>query len=70
LNPGDVVTVTVPIPERTVRTTIGGRTYTLLIRGNEVISMDPPGRWYPFYQRAHYRGDRIRWVKRERFVGT
>lgn len=66
--PGDVVTVTFPIFERTVDATIGNLPYTLTIKGNEVVSIDPPGKWVPFYQREKYRENRVRWVDRERFV--
>jgi hypothetical protein len=66
---GNVVTMVFPISERTVTTTIGGVSYTLIIKGNDVVSIDPPGQWHPFYQRAHYR-DGVRWLKRERFVPT
>jgi hypothetical protein len=65
---GDVAEITFPISERTVRTSIGGTPYTVIIKGNEVVFMDPPGLYYPLYQRDHYRNDSVRWVKRERFV--
>jgi hypothetical protein len=65
---GDLVTVTFPIFERTVDTTIGNIPYTLIIKGNDVVSINPPGKWYPFYQRAKYRENQVRWVTRERFV--
>jgi hypothetical protein len=64
---GNVVTVNFPISERTVKTSIGGVAYSLIIKGNDVVSIDPPGQWHPFYQREHYR-EKVRWVKRERFV--
>lgn len=53
---GDRVKLTFPIVERTVKTKLGGRLYTLVIKGNEVVSIDPPGKHYPYYQRDHYRG--------------
>jgi hypothetical protein len=65
---GNLVTVTFPIFERTVETLIGNVPYTLIIKGNDVVSIDPPGKWYPFYQRAVYRENQVRWVDRERFV--
>ena len=65
---GDLVSVTFPIYERTVETTIGEVPYSLIIKGNDVVSIDPPGKWYPFYQRAKYRENQVRWVTRERFV--
>lgn len=65
---GSVVAITFPISERTVSTTIGDIPCVLRIKGNDVVSIDPPGKWYPFYQRARYRSDRVSWVKRQRFV--
>jgi hypothetical protein len=65
---GDLVTVTFPIVERVVEATIGNVPYTLIIKGNDVVSIDPPGKWYPFYQRAEYREKQVRWVNQERFV--
>jgi hypothetical protein len=64
----DKVTMTFPIAERSVDTIIGEVPYALVIKGNEVVSIDPPGTWYPFYQRAHYREGQTRWVTRDRFV--
>jgi hypothetical protein len=66
---GNLVSMIFPISERTVKTTIAGVSYTLIIKGNDVVFIDPPGKFQPFYQRAHYR-DEVRWVKRERFVPT
>jgi hypothetical protein len=70
VEPGDAVSVTFPISERTVRTTIGGEPYTLVIKGNDVVAIDPPGTWYPFYQRGRYRQDKVAWVMRDRFVAS
>ena len=50
-SPGDTVELAFPISERTVEETVGGVTYTLVIRGNNVISISPPGKNYPFYNR-------------------
>jgi len=65
---GSLVTFTFPISERTVEEIIGEVPYTLIIKGNDVVSIDPPGRFHPFYQRAHYRGDEVHWVTHNRFV--
>ena len=70
VKPDDVVTLTWPIAERTVEERIWGIDYTLVIKGNDVVFMDPPGKNYPFYQRAHYRGSQVRWVERRRFVAS
>jgi hypothetical protein len=65
---GDIVTLSFPISERTLKTMIGGAPYTVVIKGNTVVMIDPPGKHYPLYQRNHYREDKVRWVKRNRFV--
>jgi hypothetical protein len=65
--PGDVVTVKFPIAEQTIHETIGGVAYELVIRGNTVISIDPPGRNGPLYARSYYR-EPVRWRKVDRFV--
>jgi hypothetical protein len=66
--PGDVATLTFPISERTEVVYIEKAAYTLLRKGNEVVSIDPPGRYYPFYQRSHYREDSPRMRVVERFI--
>lgn len=65
---GSTVTATFPISERSEEATIGGIPYRLIIKGNNVVSIDPPGTLYPFYQRAHYQEDQVRWRTVERFV--
>jgi hypothetical protein len=64
---GDTVTVKFPISERTVQETIGGVSYKLEIRGNTVLSIDPPGKNGPLYQRTYYRQP-VKWRKVNRFV--
>jgi hypothetical protein len=46
-----LVTVTVPIAERSVRETIGNVAYNLEFKGNTVVNIDPPGQNGPLYQR-------------------
>jgi len=65
--PGDTITVKFPISERTVQETIGGVSYKLEIRGNTVLSIDPPGKNGPLYERTYYRQP-VRWRKVDRFV--
>ena len=48
--PGDTIRLDFPIPARTVEETIGDVDYTLRLRGNNVVSISPPGKNYPFYQ--------------------
>jgi hypothetical protein len=50
-----------------VRENIGGVAYTLVVRGNTVISIDPPGSNGPLYERDYYRGP-ARWRTVERFI--
>ncbi len=58
---GDVATLSFPIHERTEVLEIERQRYTTVIRGNEVVSIDPPGTNRPLYQRGHYRGGRTLW---------
>lgn len=68
VEPGNLATLTFPIFERIVDTVIGNVPYRLIIKGNDVVSIEPPGKWYPFYQRARFRDGQVRWVRRDRFV--
>tara|TARA_B100001123_G_scaffold419629_1_gene525077 strand:+ start:6478 stop:8352 length:1875 start_codon:yes stop_codon:yes gene_type:complete len=68
LNQGDTVILDFPIEEKTVTEMIGSVLYTLVIKGNEVVFIDPPGKTHPLYQRAHYRENNTRWKKVKRFV--
>ena len=65
---GDRIVVAFPLSERTVKERIGTQDYTLVVRGSTVVSIDPPGKYCPLYQRDAYRtGDTI-WRKVKRFV--
>ena len=67
-NAGERISVRFPIAERTVSERIGRVTYKLVLKGNTVVSMDPPGNYVPLYQdRVKYRSE-VRWRKAERFV--
>ena len=66
--PDDTLSLVFPIEERTVIEMVGCVLYTLVIKGNEVVFIDPPGKNHPLYQRAHYRQNQTRWRKAERFV--
>jgi hypothetical protein len=66
--PGETITVTFPQPTREVTAMLGGVSYKLELKGNTVISIDPPGKNGPLYQRAAYRGDQVLWRKVQRFV--
>ena len=70
VNPGDTVTLTFPIGERTDVVHIEKERFTLVRKGNDVVSIDPPGRVHPLYQRQHYRDNATRWRDMERFVSS
>jgi hypothetical protein len=66
--PGDVIAVSFPIPRRQSKVTIGAVDYTLDIKGNTIINIDPPGQNGPFYQRSYYLAEEAPKRKVERFV--
>ena len=65
---GQVVALSFPILERTDRIYVQKHRYTLLRKGNDVVSIHPGGQYLPLYQREHYRHHEVRWRKIERFV--
>jgi hypothetical protein len=65
---GQTVVMTFPITERTVKESIQGTKYTFVVRGNEVVSVDPPGKYRPMYQRAMYRTGHPTYCTVTRFV--
>lgn len=68
VKPGDVVTLTFPIFERTDVVNIQRQPYTLVRKGNDVVYIEPPGKNCPLYQRVHYRENYTRYRKIARFV--
>ncbi len=66
--PGDRIAVTFPISTRTVKETIGNIPYTLTIKGSTVISIDPPGKIGPLYNRAYFSASKAPTRKVQRFV--
>jgi hypothetical protein len=65
---GDLIAIRCPISEGAVKEKMGQITYRLLVRGNTVVSIDPPGRLCPLFQREHLRTSEPRWRKVQRFV--
>ncbi len=65
---GEQIVIQCPIGERTVQEKMGAVAYTLLVRGNTVVSVDPPGRLCPLFQREYLRESEPRWRKVQRFV--
>jgi len=70
VQPGEVVTMRFPIAERTEKVWIEKRQYTLVIKGNDVVAIDPPGQACPLYDRSHYRMNRTRWKEQLRFASA
>jgi hypothetical protein len=68
VKPGDVVKLTFPIFERTDKVWIEKREYTVIRKGNDVVSIDPLGVYHPLYRREHYRQSQPRMRKLTRFV--
>ena len=60
--------LTFPIFERTDKVHIQGTDYTIIRKGNEVVRIDPPGKYSPLYQRDEYRRDTALWRQVERFI--
>lgn len=65
---GDVVTLTFPIFERKDVVYVEKERYTLIRKGNDVVHIEPSGKYCPLYQRAHYRTETTRWRRTRRFV--
>jgi hypothetical protein len=65
---GERMSLTFPIPTRTVQERIGNVPYTLTIKGNTVITIDPPGTVGPLYNRAYYSASAAPMRKMQRFV--
>ena len=68
VHPGDTVSVTFPISETGKCLEIEKQLYNVVIRGADVVKIDPPGVRGPLYQRAHYRSSQTRWRKVPRFA--
>jgi hypothetical protein len=64
----DRVSLSFPIAERSLNAVIGEVPYRVAVKGNDVVSIDPPGKWVPLYQRETYRESQTRRVTRERFI--
>jgi hypothetical protein len=68
-----VATLNFPIPVQTHKVLIQGPPageveYTLVMRGNSVVSIDPPGEYMPYYQRGHYRTGETLYRKVTRYI--
>jgi hypothetical protein len=68
IDDGQTAVLKFPISERTEKQTIQGTKYKFVVRGNDVVSVDPPGKFRPLYQRAMYRTGEPLFRKVTRFV--
>jgi len=66
-NSGQRVSVEFPIQVRPIETVMGGKSYGLRIKGNEVVNIQPDGKICPIYQRDHYWHGPVRYKKVTRF---
>jgi hypothetical protein len=64
LNPGDQLKLTFPVPERVVHRVIGEIPYKLILRGSNVVSIDPKGVGFPLYETP----PTGRLVRKKRFI--
>jgi hypothetical protein len=63
-----MLAVSFPIPQRRTKESMGAVLYTLEIKGNTVVNIDPPGKNGPLYQRSYYLAQQAPSRKVERFV--
>ena len=68
VSPGDIVTVTFPIFEKTHKINIQGTEYTIVSKGNDVVNIEPQGKYCLLYQRDKYRSNKVQWKKVQRFI--
>ena len=62
VKPGDLLTLSFPISEHLYVVHIGKQCFTLARKDSEAVSIAPPGRSCPLYQRQRYRPDRpLQW---------
>ncbi|MBI4025035.1 MAG: glycoside hydrolase family 127 protein [Verrucomicrobia bacterium] len=65
---GEIVTLHCPISERGETLRIVERNYKVVIRGNDIVAIDPPGTHHPLFQRTRCRQYETQWRTIERFV--
>lgn len=64
----DELSLRFPIAERTEKLHIEGTDYRAVVRGNEIVDIDPPGARCPIFQRPELRTDEPQWRTVQRFV--
>jgi hypothetical protein len=68
LKGGDLVTIEIPLMEKTLFKVIGDVPYRLTLKGNTVVDIAPEGTIYPLYQRDHYKRNKSPLKKISQFV--
>jgi hypothetical protein len=67
--PNQTIALDFPIEERRERLDgFVGRIYEAVFKGNDCVDINPKGKYYPLFQRDHYRFNEPRFVKSKRFV--
>lgn len=67
--PGETIVIEFPIGQQVVKEKMGQEEFTLALRGDTVVWIDPPGRICPLFERDYYR-EGVRWRKVRRFVAN
>ncbi|MGA9055871.1 MAG: hypothetical protein WB763_05100 [Terriglobia bacterium] len=65
---GKTIDLGFPITTRTAKETLGAVPYTLEIKGNTMVSIDPPGMNGALYAHKQYGSNQVPWRKVQRFV--
>ena len=65
---GQIVDIMFPIVIRNIDTQINGKLYTLTVKGNTVLSIDPPGKVIPIYERDKYLSDQTVLMRTGRYL--
>lgn len=65
---GETISLSCPIAERTEKLKTSGGEYQVVIKGNEIVDVNPKGTRHPLFQRSQYRQNETRMKQVERFV--
>ena len=66
--PGETLRFQCPIAERSETISIVEEDYRVVVRGNDIVDIDPPGIHRPMFQRPQVRTKETQWRTVERFV--
>jgi hypothetical protein len=65
---GQTVSLRCLLPERSETLHIIDKDYRVIVRGSEIVDIDPPGTRHPIFQKPRYRTGQTQWRTLERFV--